>query len=140
MPQSNAVIDLSHHNTVKSFAKAKEDGIVAVVYKATEGTSFADPTYKKVRQAAEAEGLLWGAYHFGTAADGVVQAEHFLDVVNPDGKTLLILDFEDNPTGPSMTLEEARAFITHVQDKTGRFPGFYSGHTIKRVLGTTKDP
>ena len=39
-----------------------------------------------------------------------------------------------------MTLEEARAFVTHVHDKLGRWPGFYSGHTIKRALGTAVDP
>ena len=29
-------------------------------------------------------------------------------------------DFEANPQGPSMTLEEARAFVTHIHDMTGR--------------------
>src|SRR5689334_12841379 len=98
MAQSNAVIDLSHHDTVESFAKVKQGGILAAIHKATQGTGFVDPTYQQHREAAEAEGLLWGAYHFGTAADGVFQAEHFLDVVNPDANTLLVLDFEDNPT------------------------------------------
>ena len=39
-----------------------------------------------------------------------------------------------------MTLEEARAFVTHIREKTGRFPGFYSGHYIKQLLGTGSDP
>jgi lysozyme len=39
-----------------------------------------------------------------------------------------------------MTLEEARAFVVHVNDATGRFPGLYSGHYIKQLLGTTTDP
>src|SRR6266853_2921215 len=47
---------------------------------------------------------------------------HFLDVVQPEAQTLLILDFEANGQGPSMTLEQARAFITHVNDQTGRYP------------------
>lgn len=54
--------------------------------------------------------------------------------------TLLVLDFEPNLTGPSMSLVEARAFVTHVRDATGRFPGIYSGHYIKQLLGTSKDP
>jgi lysozyme len=53
---------------------------------------------------------------------------------------VVVLDFEDNPTGSSMTLEEARAFVVHIHDKLGRWPGFYSGHTIKRALGTSVDP
>ena len=39
-----------------------------------------------------------------------------------------------------MTLEEARAFVVHIHNKLGRWPGFYSGHTIKRALGTSVDP
>ena len=78
--------------------------------------------------------MLWGAYHFATGSDGIKQADNFLNVVKPDNNTLLVLDFEPNPTGPSMDLVEA-----HVQQETGRFPGFYSGHYIKQLLGGTKD-
>lgn len=39
-----------------------------------------------------------------------------------------------------MTLEEARAFVTHVRAVTGKWPGFYSGHYIKQLLGTAEDP
>jgi lysozyme len=38
-----------------------------------------------------------------------------------------------------MTLEEARAFVTHVHRVTGRWPGLYSGHYIKGLLGTASD-
>src|SRR5258705_5934076 len=83
--------------------------------------------------------MLWGAYHFATGSDGIKQAEHFLDVVGSFENTLLVLDFEPNPTGPSMSLEEARAFATHVKEQTGRFPGLYSGHFIKQLLGSNTD-
>jgi GH25 family lysozyme M1 (1,4-beta-N-acetylmuramidase) len=39
-----------------------------------------------------------------------------------------------------MDLEEARAFVTHINEERGRFPGFYSGHYIKQLLGTGTDP
>ena len=55
-------------------------------------------------------------------------------------ETLLALDFEPNPAGPTLTLEEARAFVTRIHEVTGRWPGFYSGHYIKQVLGTNHDP
>ena len=54
--------------------------------------------------------------------------------------TLLVLDFEPNPSGPSMSLEEARAFNTHVFEQTGRWPGLYAGHYLKELLGTRSDP
>jgi lysozyme len=137
---TNAVVDLSHHNGNVNLDRARDAGILGVIQKATQGQTSVDPTYKRNRDRAKKAGLLWGAYHFATGSDGVKQAVHFLDTVGDDPGTLLVLDFEPNPTGPSMTLEEARAFITHVKEATGRFPGFYSGHTIKELLGTKKDP
>jgi lysozyme len=136
----NAVVDISHHNGNVDFVKLKAAGIFGVIHKATQGVNGVDPTYTAHRTAAQAAGLLWGAYHFGTDSDGVQQAESFLKVVGDPAKTLLALDFESNPTGPSMSLEEARAFVTHVKEATGRYPGFYSGHDIKQALGTNTDP
>ena len=145
MPDSlNVVIDISHHNGKVNLKKAADDGILGVIIKATQGQSGTDPTYKTNRGKAKDAGLLHGAYHFGTGSDGLKQADNFLATVAAAGddpaKVLLVLDFESNPTGPSMNLEEARAFVTHVNEKTGRFPGFYSGHDIKAALGTGKDP
>jgi lysozyme len=141
MTQINAVIDLSHHNQNVDFQKMnQQDGILGVIHKATQGVSFQDPTYQPHKTGALNAGLLWGAYHFGTGSDGVQQAEFFLNFVNPEAQTLLVLDFEANGQGPSMTMEEARAFVTHVHDVTGRWPGLYSGHYIKDLLGTNQDP
>ncbi|MFC3581599.1 glycoside hydrolase family 25 protein [Sphingomonas hylomeconis] len=137
----NAVVDISHHNGTKiDFAKAKADGIIGVIHKASQGQSGRDPMYQANRAKATAAGLLWGAYHFATGSDGIKQAVNFLDRVGATEHTLLVLDFEPNLTGPSMSLGEARAFVTHVHDVTGRWPGFYSGHYIKQLLGTKKDP
>ena len=137
----NAVVDISHHNGTKiDFAKAKADGIIGVIHKASQGQAGGDPMYGANRAKATAAGLLWGAYHFATGSDGVKQAVNFLDHVGNTKNVLLVLDFEPNPTGPSMSLEEARAFVTHVRGVTGVWPGFYSGHYIKQLLDTKKDP
>src|SRR5690349_24766809 len=125
--ETNAVIDLSHYNVNPDFKKAKADGILGVVHKATQGLTFKDNLYMQHRDAARAEGLLWGAYHFGTGVDGVQQADFFLKTAGADPEVLLILDFEQNPTGVSMTLDQARAFVTRVQSATGRTPGLYAG-------------
>jgi lysozyme len=39
-----------------------------------------------------------------------------------------------------MTLEEARAFVTHIHEVTGRWPGLYAGYYLKEQLGTRTDP
>ena len=136
----NAVVDLSHHNGGVDLVRAAAAGLLGVIHKATQGTRYVDPTYATNKDLATDAGLLWGAYHFGVGGDGVTQADHLLTTVEPDQQVLLVLDFEANHQGPSMTLEEARAFVTHVEDATGRWPGLYAGHYLKELLGTQLDP
>ena len=134
----NVVIDISHHNSNPDFQQAAAAGIVGVIHKATEGLTFQDSMYLTNRQKALDAGLLWGAYHFGDAADGSAQAEFFLQVADPSPGTLLVLDFE--PNGDStMSLDQARDFVTQVNAKVGRFPGLYSGSLIKETLGDGSD-
>jgi lysozyme len=135
----NVVIDLSHHNDTVNLQRAADSGIVGIIQKATQGVTYIDPTYTTNRTKAQRANLLWGAYHFGTGSEGTQQAEHFLDRVGDPRGILLVLDFEHNPAGPSMTLEEARAFVTHVKEKTGIFPGLYGGAYLKQLLGHAKD-
>jgi lysozyme len=140
MARVNAVVDISHHNGSVDLAQAKSSGIVGVLQKVTQGTAYSDPTYEPNRQKASDAGLLWGGYHFGTGGDGVAQAEHFLKAAALGNGDLAVLDFEANLQGPSMTLEEARAFVTHVFESRRRWPGLYSGHYIKELLHGAKDP
>jgi len=130
----NVVVDISHHNANPDLQQAAGAGIVGVIHKATQGITTVDKKYKQNRQKAIEAGLLWGAYHFGTSANAADQADHFLDIVEPDEQTLLVLD--DEPNGDlTMTLSQARAFVSRVNSITGRFPGLYSGLLIKQKLG-----
>ena len=130
----NAVIDLSHHNQVTSFEQVKNAGILAVILKATQGTTYVDPTFATNRALAQKAGLLVGAYHFGIAGDVDAQAQNLLNVAGTD--SLLVLDYENNPQGQSMSLLEAEQFVSHIKAVTGRYPGLYSGNTIKQALAT----
>lgn len=136
----NVVVDISHHNGNVNLQLAAAAGIIGVIHKATQGTAGVDQMYQTNRTLAANADLLWGAYHFGTGGNGAGQAQHFLDVVGTTDNTLLVLDFEPNPSGATMSLADARAFVTEVQQATGRFPGFYSGSLIKQLLGNAKDP
>jgi lysozyme len=130
----NVVIDISHHNGNVDLNKAKASGILGVIHKATQGIGIFDSRYGANRQQAQAAGLLWGAYHFGTKANGPAQADFFLSKANADDQTLLVLDYEPNGNS-TMTLDQARAFVSRVKAVTGRFPGLYSGNLIKEQLG-----
>jgi lysozyme len=130
----NVVVDISHHNGNVDLTKAQQAGIVGVIHKGTQGTGYFDNMYNQNRQKASAAGLLWGAYHFGTNADGAAQADYFLSQINADKETLLVLDYEPNGNS-TMTLSQAEAFVSRINDVTGRFPGLYSGSLIKQQLG-----
>ena len=132
----NVVVDLSHHNRVADFNAVTADGIVGIIHKATQGFRFTDPKYQDRRSRALEVGLLWGAYHFGVGGDGVAQAERFLSVVTPGPQDLLVLDFEDNPTGSSMTLDDAEEFVDHIHSVTGRWLGFYYRDKFNGNLAT----
>lgn len=124
----DAVIDLGHQVSVSDFRLVRQSGILGVIHKATEGGDYVDPAYASRRQQAEAAGLLWGAYHFGTRQyPGVRQAAHFLATTRPGPKTLMALDFEMNDPNPrnTMTLEQAEAFVQAVAGATGRLPLVY---------------
>jgi lysozyme len=134
----NAVVDLSHHNTVNDFAAIKADGIVGIIHKATEGTKFVDDTYAQRKLSAVGQGILWGAYHFGVGGDPIAQAEHFLKTVQPDASTLLAVDFEGNPNGATITLAEAEQLVAHIQQQTGRWPLLYTSRVFMKESAGNK--
>jgi lysozyme len=120
----------------------KAAGIAAVIHKATEGKDFTDSEYAKRRKEAQEAGLLWGSYHFGTASDPVEQADHFLAVVKPADRDVIVLDYELNEPNPgnTMSMQKAEAFVTRVFEKTGRYPGLYAGAHLRDQLNGTPNP
>ena len=46
------VVDLSHWITSDDYDAVKADGIVGVIFKATEGQTYNDPTYVDQQKAA----------------------------------------------------------------------------------------
>ena len=126
----DAVIDISHNVTVSDFNAVRRSGnILAVIHKSSEGGDWVDPSYAIRRPQAEAAGLLWGAYHFGTRQfSGERQAAAFLAAVRPGPATLMALDFEPNDHNPrnTMTLAQAEQFVHAIQQATGRLPLLYT--------------
>jgi len=126
----DAVIDISHNVTVTDFALIRRRGnILGVVHKASEGGDWVDRSYSLRRPQAEAVGLLWGAYHFGTHQySGARQAAAFLAAAQPGPATLMALDFEPNDGNwrNTMNLGQAEAFVQAINKATGRLPLVYT--------------
>src|SRR6202011_630686 len=119
----------------------KSGGVWGIIHKASQGSGFVDQKYARRRKDAASNGLLWGAYHFGTGADVASQVQLFLGTAEPDASTLLALDFEPNEQQPSntMSLAQAKQFISMVKDKTGRLPVLYGGSLINESLAGNVD-
>lgn len=133
------VVDIYHGNRVTNFATARNAGVHGIIHKATTGGTGRDDAYADRRPQAVNAGMLWGAYHWGTAAPIAKQVDNFLRAANPDDRTLVALDFEDDP-GNQMTLEGARDFLASIEQKLGRKAILYSANTIKGALGNSVDP
>ncbi|WP_265024908.1 glycoside hydrolase family 25 protein [Wolbachia endosymbiont (group B) of Protocalliphora azurea] len=134
----NAVIDLSHWNENINFKLAREDGILGVIHKATQGLKYIDPTYTERRKAAEEEGLLWGSYHFGVGEDGRDQANHFLNIVGETKNTIVVLDIEENESGKNIEPRQAEDFVKKVQEETGRSPLVYGSANFLKDFGNVQ--
>lgn len=130
------VVDLSHYDPANNYAAVRRAGVVGVIYKCTQGTSYQDGTYLGQRNAALKVGLKWGAYHFADASDPLAQAANFLNTSKLDGDSLFCLDLEEN--GDSTISEgQAESLVNALEAGLGR-PNecvIYSGNLIKEWLG-----
>jgi lysozyme len=130
----NGIVDLSHHNTIRDLQASFNDGIVAIIHKATQGTRHVDRRYKERFLQAQGLGIMWAAYHFGVSGDPIGQADHFLNTVQPEMPIPLALDLEGNPRGGSMNLSEAEQFVERIHSQTGKYPILYTNRAIIRAM------
>jgi lysozyme len=129
------------HGDLFNFARLKEEGIVAIIHKATQSTDIIDQRYKARRKAAKETGLLWGAFHFATDSDWEDQVKHFLDVTEPGEDEVIAWDYETPPAGQGNAmsfsrLHDAVELIFHL---TKRFPVLYGGNLIRENVGVDED-
>jgi lysozyme len=96
MPTTD-VIDISHWQDKVDFAAIKKAGVVGVIAKCTEGTSYIDPTYEDRMNAAIEAGLCWGAYHFLKHGDIAAQMEWFDRNHDLSQGSRIAIDYEDSP-------------------------------------------
>lgn len=147
---SNSIVNLSHYDFSRpDFAQMQREGIVGVIHEATYPRAVRDDKYLGRQIAATQAGLLWGAYHFADASDPARQADFLLNTVasawrsapssGRPNEVLLVLDFEKNGHYPGGTMrpEQAVTFAERIHQRTGVYPGLYSGeYRIRQVLNS----
>jgi lysozyme len=120
----DGVIDVSHHNGAIDWPAVAEAGIVLAFVKATQGTRFIDPKFRRNRGDAVKAGILVVPYHFLDTADPDRQAEHFLDVAELEAGQPGMLDWET-----AAPADAAVAFGAALVDCSGRDPVAYYGYS-----------
>jgi GH25 family lysozyme M1 (1,4-beta-N-acetylmuramidase) len=77
-------IDVSHYQGTINWTSVKSAGIEFAICKATEGTTYTDPTFATNYSHMKSKGITRGAYHFARpASDAVTQARFFVNTVMP---------------------------------------------------------
>lgn len=109
--------------------KVKEIQMGFAFIKATEGTSYTDPQFKRNWKKSLEAGLVRGAYHFFIASrDGKAQAGNFIDKVELDpGDFPPVLDIEQlNGTPVALLKKRAKEWLDMVEDHYGVKPIIYT--------------
>ena len=135
--QHLAGIDVSHYQGTVNWQAVRNSGITFAFAKATEGTTYTDPTINFNIGSMNKYGIVPGAYHFGhPGTNAVTQAQHFASVVRSanggsfHGLLQLVLDLEvTDGQSPAQVWAWTQAFIGEVVHQTGRpgiiYTGFY---------------
>jgi GH25 family lysozyme M1 (1,4-beta-N-acetylmuramidase) len=133
-PKVALVIDPYSGNSIDWKKLQTEPRVVAIIHKATIGSTKLDPAYFARKEEAKKRGYLWGSYHWGVTGNPEQQADHYIDTVKPTADELIALDLEDATSTKLMNADEALRFIKRVKERTGRYPVLYTNHTSAKLL------
>jgi len=137
---TSPIIDLSHHNPTPDWGRLKAGGVLGVILKATEGSSYTDRTWEERTKAALVAGLAVSSYHFLRPAHSMrPQIDHYLSVIDrlmPLGARVC-LDHED----ADVSVDDLEYCVTYITDQRPDLRiAIYSGHLIKDQLKDRKNP
>ncbi|MEV0158114.1 GH25 family lysozyme [Micromonospora sp. NPDC050686] len=131
-------IDVSHYQGTINWSSVADSGVDFAYAKVTEGTGYTDPTYLTNRSGARANGIYFGAYHFGRPDQGNPrgQADRLVDTsrYSSDGTTLPpMLDIEWSASQPtcfglstSAMVSWISQFLDQVKVRTGKLAMIYT--------------
>ncbi|MEP7089492.1 MAG: glycoside hydrolase family 25 protein [Nocardioidaceae bacterium] len=126
-------IDVSHYQGAVSWSKVDDAGVTFAFMKATEGTTYADPTMRTNWVGATRQGIYRSAYHFArpstASGSAAAQARFFVSKVGSfrhRGDLPPVLDLEASGGLGSASLRSwVSTWLTTVERITGRTPIIY---------------
>lgn len=116
-------MDVSHYDGTIDWSVAHGSGIDFAFVKATEGTTFVDPTFATNWAGMKKAGVVRGAYHFfHSNVNPVAQADFVTKTVGAlePGDLPIVIDLEVTDGNPESTvISTATAFLAAVTKATG---------------------
>jgi lysozyme len=142
MPSFNVIIDLSHHNENVDLGSAQSNGTIGIIHKCSQGSGFTDPTFAATPQSRGCCRNLVGSVQLWNRRRSGGAGSLFSERRKSGAAGSIVLDFELNEAELSntMSLDQARAFISTLQDAKGITPGLYGGALLEKQLGKSSDP
>ena len=107
-----------------------------VIVKATQGTSYINPDFRRMAEAVLKAGKLLGIYHYAAGGNQIAEADHFLNVIRPYiGKATLWVDWEgeQNPAFGKCDTAWCKVFLPYIKKKTGVTCGIYMSKSVCRA-------
>jgi lysozyme len=129
-------IDISHHQGFPDFDEVRAAGVLGVIHKATEGTSFIDQNRAENCANALAAGLAIATYFWIKPGDGRAQAEFYLQTIEPMPGERVVIDYEEDGCTLTTLHDAAQALLDYGNDLQITV---YSGHLLKEQLGSDCD-
>lgn len=131
-------IDISMHNGSINFNSVKNNGIEAIIIKATEGVDYIDPNFETYYSQSHNMGFHIGFYHFmSEKTDPTKQAEDFYNAINGKEYDIIpVLDIEINKYNRSRKEISDRCieFLTRFKELSGIDCVIYTGGFFGRDL------
>ncbi len=126
-------LDVSHYDGTIDWSMVQASGRAFAFARATDGTSYVDPTFAANWSGMKQAGVIRGAYHFfEPGMDPVAQATFFVQTMGALAADDLppALDFEVAGTDAGAAAADALTFLTTVESLTGRRPIVYASATF----------
>ena len=99
------------------------------IMKATEGTSYVNPSCDRHYQQAKRKGVLRGTYHFASGGDAVREADYYVrNIEGYIGDSIMVLDWEGGALVKGVPW--ATNWLWRVHELTGIWPLIYMSQSV----------
>src|SRR5260370_38611868 len=106
-------IDISNHQGYPDFDQVRAAGVLGVIHKATEGTSFIDDARAENLANAKKAGLGIATYFWLKPGDGRSQAEFYLSVIDPEQGERVVIDYEEDNCSLTTLKDAVQALLDY---------------------------